>query len=130
LGSPRGELGRTGEGSVLLRQAVASATESGVRMDIVSRLTSLARVRMLDGAIGDALETVEDALRTTPDELWSRPKFYRARGELRLKRGDRSLAEADFRDAIALAQKTERKSVGTAHDDKLRSAAARHRSPR
>jgi hypothetical protein len=42
LGQARGELGRTGEGVALLRQAVAAATASGVRINIVAFLTGLA----------------------------------------------------------------------------------------
>jgi class 3 adenylate cyclase/tetratricopeptide (TPR) repeat protein len=105
LGCARGELGRTGEGIALLRKAVAGITESGVRGSIVLMLTVLARVQMLDGAIADALGTIEDALKTNPEELVYQPEAYRVRGELRLKQGDRSLAEADFREAITLAQK-------------------------
>jgi tetratricopeptide (TPR) repeat protein len=110
LGWARGELGRTGEGVALLRQTVASATASGVRIRIVMYLTQLARVQMLDGAIADAFGTIEEALRANPEELWYRPETYRVRGELRLKHGDRSLAEADFREAIALAQKMSAKA--------------------
>jgi predicted ATPase len=33
------------------------------------------------------------------------PEMYRVRGELRLKQGDSGAADADFRTAIALAQK-------------------------
>jgi predicted ATPase len=67
-------------------------------------------MQMLDGAIADAVETIEDALRANPEELWSRPEAYRVRGELRLKQEDRHLAEADFSEAIALAQKMSAKA--------------------
>ncbi len=110
LGYARGELGRTGEGIALLRQAVAGATARGVRIGIPMSLTRLARVQMLDGAIADALGTIEDALTANPEELSFRPEAYQVRGELRLKQGDRSLAEADFREAIALAQKMSAKA--------------------
>src|SRR5262249_35090083 len=59
----------------------------------------------LEGASVDALATVEQALQATPDELIVRPETLRLRGELRLKQGNTELAEADFREAIALAQK-------------------------
>ena len=58
-----------------------------------------------EGAIADALETIEQALQANPDELVYRPETLRLRGELRLKQGQTELAEADFREAIALAQK-------------------------
>lgn len=89
---------------------MAGATASGVRIGIPMSLTRLARVQMLDGAIADALGTIEDALKANPEELWYRPETYRVRGELRLKQGERSLAEADFREAIALAQKLSAKA--------------------
>ena len=110
LGRARGELGRTGEGVALLRQTVAGAYESGVRVAIVFFLTSLGRVQMLDGAIADAFGTIEDALRANPEEIWCQPETYRVRGNLRLKQEDRSLAEADFRESIALAQKMSAKA--------------------
>jgi tetratricopeptide (TPR) repeat protein len=56
------------------------------------------------GATADALETVEQALQANPDNLVDRPEILRIRGELRLKVGRSELAEADFREAIALAQ--------------------------
>ncbi len=105
LGRARGELGRTAEGVDLHHQSVASATESGARIGLVSTLTWLAWVQMLDGAIVAAIGTIEDALKANPEELWYLPETYRVRGELRLEQGNRHLAEADFREAIALAQK-------------------------
>jgi predicted ATPase len=38
-----------------------------------------------------------------PHELVSRPETFRLRGELRLAKGQAELAEADFREAIALS---------------------------
>jgi predicted ATPase len=57
------------------------------------------------GAIVDALETVEEALRVNPEELAYRPDIFRVRGEIQLKQAQHELAEADFCVAIALAQK-------------------------
>ncbi|HVA68903.1 MAG TPA: hypothetical protein VNF45_06290 [Candidatus Binataceae bacterium] len=110
LGRARGELGRIGEGVALLRQTVAGASESGVRVAIVLFLTWLAQLQMRNGEIGEALETIEDALKANPEELCFRPETYRVRGEIWLKQGDRRLAEADFREAIALAQKMSAKA--------------------
>jgi class 3 adenylate cyclase/tetratricopeptide (TPR) repeat protein len=111
VGLARGELGRTGEGIALLRRAVAGAMDSGVRVQIVAQLTWLARVQMLDGAIADALGTIEDALKANPEELWYRPETYRLRGEIRHKQRERKLAEADFCEAITLAQKMNAKAL-------------------
>jgi class 3 adenylate cyclase/tetratricopeptide (TPR) repeat protein len=110
LGYARGELGRPGEGIALLRKAVTSAIESGTRLNVTAWLTWLAWVQMLDGATADGLETIEDALTANHEELWIRPETNRVRGELRLKQGERSRAEADFREAIALAQKMSAKA--------------------
>jgi class 3 adenylate cyclase/tetratricopeptide (TPR) repeat protein len=106
LGLARAELGRSAEGIGLLRQALASATKSGSRSFQITRvLTYLAEAQALDGAVAEALRTIEDALRANPQELFLRPETLRVRGELRLRQGDSGLAEADFREAISLAQK-------------------------
>src|SRR5258708_6492908 len=79
-------------------------------MDISSNTALLAEAQERDGATGDALETVEQALQTNPDELVYRPEILRLRGELRLKQGQAELAQADFREAIALAQRMDAKA--------------------
>ncbi len=103
LGLSRAERGRTAEGVSLLRQA--GATERGSRFLITMTLTYLAEAQALDGAVADALMTIDDALQANPQELYFRPETLRVRGELRLRQGDSGLAEADFREAISLAQK-------------------------
>ena len=54
------------------------------------------------GAIGDALETVEQALNTNPEEAISRPRRCGFAANT-AKAGNLQLAEADFRDSIAMA---------------------------
>jgi predicted ATPase len=49
--------------------------------------------------------TIEEALQANPEELVFRPNALTCRGDLRFKVGQTELAEADFREAIALAQK-------------------------
>ncbi len=56
------------------------------------------------GRPGRRLATVEQALEANPSELVWRPENLRLRGALRLTQGQAELAEADFREAIALAQ--------------------------
>jgi predicted ATPase len=68
-------------------------------------MAGLAEAQEREGAIVDALATVEQALQANPDELAYRPETLRLRGELRFKQGQTELAEADFREAIALAQR-------------------------
>src|SRR5208283_1479179 len=58
----------------------------------------------------DALVTIEEALQANPDERVFRPNAPTCRGELRRKVGQAELAEADFRDAIALAQNMQAKA--------------------
>jgi len=105
LGLAHAELGRTAEGVALLRQALEAATQMGSRLEITRMLTYLAEAQALDGAVADALLTIDDALQANPHELFLRPETLRVRGELRLRQGDSGLAEADFREAISLAQK-------------------------
>jgi len=69
-----------------------------------SFLRILGETQMASGAIDDALVSAELALRTNPDELLWRSGALILRGVLRLKRAQTELAEADFRDAIALAR--------------------------
>ena len=57
-----------------------------------------------EGAISDALATIEEALRADPEELIYRPEALKRRGELRLKRAQTELAEADFQEAIVLSR--------------------------
>jgi tetratricopeptide (TPR) repeat protein len=110
LGRARGELGRASEGIELIRQGIASLLDVGNRAAISSCTTSLAAAQARDGAIVDALKTVEQALQTNPDELANRPETLRLRGELWLKQKHTNAAEANFREAIALAQKMSAKA--------------------
>ena len=110
LGWARAQLGRADEGATLIRQGIAGMAETGSRVDITDHLTRLAEAQALDGKINDALITIEEALQANPEELFYRPNALICRGELRLKLGQTELAEADFREAIALAQKMQAKA--------------------
>ncbi len=103
LGQARAQLGRATEGIALIRQGITGLLESG-RAGISDFTAGLAAAQEREGAIVDALATVEQALQANPDELAHRPETLRLRGELRLKHGQTELAEADFREAIALAR--------------------------
>jgi class 3 adenylate cyclase/tetratricopeptide (TPR) repeat protein len=110
IGWARAQLGRTGEGVSLIRQALAGFAERGARVGNTDVLTRLAEAQALDGATGEALDTVELALKANPEELVFRPNTLRYRGALRLKVGQSELAEADFRDAITLARRMSAKA--------------------
>ena len=105
LGWARAHLGDTGEGVSLIRKGLAGMAEIGARVGITDYLTVLAEALALDGALSDALSTIEDALQANPQEVIFRPNILTCRGELQLKIGRADLAEANFREAIALAQK-------------------------
>ena len=110
LGRARAQLGHTGEGVALVRQGLAGMREIGAGRGIARCLTYLAEAQALDGAMADAIETIEQALQANPAELAYRPETLRVRGELCLKTGSIELAEAVFREAVALAQKISAKS--------------------
>jgi predicted ATPase len=105
LGWTLAQLGRAGEGIALIRQGLAGMAEARASAAITDILTWRAEAEVLDGKIDDALITIEEALHANPEELFYRPETLRIRGDLRLKLAKTELAEADFHDAIALAQK-------------------------
>jgi tetratricopeptide (TPR) repeat protein len=111
LGRARTHLGRATEGIALIRQGMADFLGTGARTGIALFARSLAIALAGDGAIVDALEMSEQALQWHRDALVYRPGTLRLRGELRLKQGQTDLAEADFREAIALAQKMGAKTL-------------------
>jgi predicted ATPase len=92
------------EAIALISQGIASLLEGGLRLRTPTYTAFLAEAQQSEGAIVDALATIEQALRANPDALTHRPETLRIRGELRLKQGQTEPAEADFREAIALAQ--------------------------
>ena len=104
-GWARAQLGGTRDSLTLIRQGLAGSIEAGYALRIGETLICLAEVQALDGMIEDALVTIEQALETNPHEIVVRPQTLTIRGELRQKIGQAEAAEADFRDAIALAQK-------------------------
>jgi tetratricopeptide (TPR) repeat protein len=103
LGHALAQLDNAREGIGLIRQGIAGLLEIGSRAGISRTTTYLAAAQECNGAIADALETVEQAVRVNPDELAYRPESFRLLGELRLKLGHLEQAEASFREAIALA---------------------------
>ena len=103
LGQARAQLGR--EGVALIRQGITGLCEIGTRMGVTLTTAWLAEAQEREGSIVDALETIEQALQVNPEELVHRPEALRLRGKLQLKEGQTEMAEADFREAIALARK-------------------------
>jgi hypothetical protein len=105
LGQARTHLGRPTEGIALIRRGIAGLAEIGTRSEGTAQIKDLAEAQALAGATSEALETIEQALQPNrPDVPVLRPDALRLRAELRLKLGQPEMAEADFREAIALAR--------------------------
>jgi class 3 adenylate cyclase/tetratricopeptide (TPR) repeat protein len=107
LGDARAQLGRETEGIALIRQGLAGLLEVGSRLDLGLISWRLAEAQAHGGAITDALETLEQVLQDNP-------RFSCAltlRAELRHKQGQTELAEADLRQALALAREFGAKSL-------------------
>jgi tetratricopeptide (TPR) repeat protein len=104
LGRARAGLGSSAEGVSLIRQGLTGNAEFRVGAHITVNLTWLAETQALEGAVTDALGTIEEALAANPEQLVYRPEALRVRGELRLKHKQSELGEVDFREAIALAR--------------------------
>jgi tetratricopeptide (TPR) repeat protein len=110
MGWARAQLGNTGEGVALIRQGLTGITDSGAGIGITDDLTRFAEAQALDGNSDQALATIEEALQANPEELVFRPNVLNCRGELRRRQRQTELAEADFREAIALAAKMNAKA--------------------
>ncbi|MGC1679285.1 MAG: adenylate/guanylate cyclase domain-containing protein [Candidatus Binataceae bacterium] len=104
-GWARAQLGAAGEGIALIRQGLAEKIEIGSKLHSVEALICLAEAQALGGMTQDALIAIERALEENPYEVLVRPEAMTIRGELRQKVGQSKPAEADFREAIALAQR-------------------------
>jgi len=111
LGRARASLGRTAEGVALIREGIGALPTTD-RNGLTLFLSWLAEAEALDGAIeSSALQTVERALEANPVERAFVVDALRIRGELFIKVGQNARAEADFHDAIALAQKLRAKAL-------------------
>jgi class 3 adenylate cyclase/tetratricopeptide (TPR) repeat protein len=104
LGWSKSQLGHGTEGVELINQALAGFASSGAKVAITYFLTLLSEAQARAGDVGAAVRTVENALVANPQELIWRAYTLTWRGELRLKLGQPTMAEADFRDAIELAR--------------------------
>ncbi len=128
LGHARAQTGRATEGLGLIREGIANLIKFGSRLPISNLMAYLAAAQERDGAIIDALATLEQALKSNPDEHAYRPEMLRLRGELRLKLGQTELAEAGFREAIALARSMGAKSYELRATMSLADMLAKHGS--
>jgi tetratricopeptide (TPR) repeat protein len=106
IAEARGHMGEAGRAADSIREVLAEFDAVKFYLARGAFLCELCEVQALAGTIDDAFVTVEQALQNYPDELLYRPEVLRLRGELRRKQGHLQLAEADFRDSIAMARDT------------------------
>jgi tetratricopeptide (TPR) repeat protein len=104
LGLADTSLGGLNDGIALARLGLDGIVKSEAHVARTLYLSWIAVAEALNGAISDALTTIERALEANPAELAWRPDALRIRGEFRLKLHQTDEAEGDFRDAIALAR--------------------------
>jgi len=104
------QLGDVREGVSRMRQSMESLAQTGNRWAINAYLSYLAEAQTRAGLLSDALDTIEMALQINPDEQGLRPEILRRRAEVRLRTGATDLAEADLREAIALAHEAKGKA--------------------
>jgi hypothetical protein len=102
-------LGRATEGIELIRDGIAGLLKIGAPDP--RPFESLAWAQMIAGDIDGALATAEQVLQADSVRSTTRLGALRLRGELRLIQGQTEPAEADFREAIALAQKMGAKAL-------------------
>jgi len=104
------QLGHPEEGARLIREALTAYRANGALVSVPTRLTWLAEAQALGGAPADGLRTIKEALTVNPTERYWCPETLRLRGEIRRRQDEEELAEADFRDAIALAREMSAKA--------------------
>jgi len=109
-GWAQAQLGHPDEGASLIRDTLTPYRTIGSLFLVPVFLTWLAEAQALGGALAESLRTLDEALTLNPDERFWRPETLRVRGDIRCKQGDEELAEADFRDAIALAREMSAKT--------------------
>jgi tetratricopeptide (TPR) repeat protein len=105
----RANMGETGSAVERIRKGLAELNNLNFYGTRAKYLGYLCETQILAGAIDDAFVTVEEALQANPGERIYRPEMLRLRGELKLVseprgRAHSTLAEEDFREAIAVAR--------------------------
>jgi predicted ATPase len=103
-------MGAAKEGVDLIKSGLSIMTNQSGRLGLTEHLIALAGAQALAGSTSEALKTMDEALEVNPEEAHAKPVALRIRGELRLEDGQTESAEADFRHALALAQKTTAKA--------------------
>ena len=99
------EQGRIDEGIALIRHGVNSIVALGNRSGLPRLFIALSEALALSGQLEEAFETIEQAFSAVGEQQIFFPDVLRWRGELHLRRGDETLADRDFREAIAVARR-------------------------
>jgi predicted ATPase len=110
LGWARSQRGQRTEGLTLMHTGLNELVAMDARLTIPVYLTLLAEVQLGKEELVEALETIDQALLANPQELAGRPEAIRLKGDVRVKLRQNDLAEADYRDAVALARSIRAKS--------------------
>jgi predicted ATPase len=110
LGWAQAQLGDPDERASLIRKTWTTCRATGSLFWVPICLTWLAEAQALGGAPAESLRTPDEALTLNPHERFWRPETLRVRGEIRRRQGAEELAEADFRNAIALAREMSAKA--------------------
>jgi len=87
-----------------MREGLEDLRRAGVRLGLGNFTAYLAEGLECDGAIAEALDTIELALLINLEERNLAPEALRTRGELHLRLAQPELAQHDFCNSIALAQ--------------------------
>ncbi len=109
LGLARALMGRASEGIELIREGIAGLLALGTWAG--GSITLLGWAQLVAGDINGALATAEEALQEASDYPTSREQVLALRGELRLIQGQMELAEADFRERLAIARRMDAKGL-------------------
>ena len=110
IGNARARQRQVDEGLALIRRGIAELLDLGTSLALSSYTAYAAEALQRQGASLEALATVEQAIQQHPNQIIYRSDIFRIRGDLRLGQGHTAQAEADFREAIALAQKIDAKA--------------------
>jgi class 3 adenylate cyclase len=100
------QLGKPEQASVLVDANVEGHT-------VLSNLTMLIRpeIEALTGALDAAMDSTQNALSAENQSQSVKPELLRIRGEIWLRRENPEAAEADFRESVACAQKSDAKML-------------------
>jgi tetratricopeptide (TPR) repeat protein len=98
------EQGCAGEGIELIRDGLVVAHDSGL-LEAAVFLCALSEAQGHAGQLEEALATIEQALLALGERQFYLPSLLWRRGELHLRHGEESKADADLREAIAVARR-------------------------